>query len=194
MDIEAEKTKCRKALSKNRKNAKAKHAKAHILIAEQFFACQPASQNWQGKAIAGYLPIASEINVLPLLAELRSKGTKILLPAIIAKDKPLEWRLWNEGDELVKESFGTMAPCEGAEVHLPDMILAPLLGFDEACYRLGYGGGFYDRSLQALRQKKPVIAIGFAYDEQKLDNVPRDVHDIRLDGIVTPSYFYSGSI
>ena len=194
MNIEAEKAECRKALSAKRKNAKAKHAKAPTLIAKQFFACQFGSGNWQGKFVAGYLPIASEIDVLPLLAELRNKGAEILLPAIIATGKPLQWRLWGEEDELIKESFGTMAPSETAAVHSPDVVLAPLLGFDEDCYRLGYGGGFYDRSLQALRQEKPVIAVGLAYDEQKLDSVPRDVHDIQLNGIVTPSHFYSGGI
>ncbi len=193
MNIEAEKSKARKTLSQKRKIAKAKHDKAHNCIIKQFLAHDYFHElNWHGKYVAGYLSIASEIDVLPLLADLRKCGATILLPAIIAEAKPLEFRLWNEADELVKENFGTQAPAENCAVHVPDVILSPLLGFDKECYRLGYGGGFYDRSLQAVRAVKPAIAIGFAYDEQMLDNVPKDRHDMRLNGIVTPTQFYLG--
>ncbi len=193
MNIEAEKIKARKILSQKRKIAKAKYDEAHNCIVKQFLAHDYFHKlKWNGKYVAGYLPIASEIDVLPLLADLRKRGAYILLPAIIAEAKPLEFRLWNETDKLVKESFGTQAPSAENAVHVPDVILSPLLGFDAECYRLGYGGGFYDRSLQAVRAVKPTIAIGLAYDEQMLDNIPKDRHDMRLNGIVTPTQFYLG--
>lgn len=183
----------RKILSAKRKAAKAKHTNASTQIITQFLASQMLkNKNWKKIIVAGYIPIASEINIIPLLNELQKKGAQILMPAIIAKNTPLEWRAWDENTKLINESFGTKTPPPQDIKYLPDVILAPLLGFDSQAYRIGYGGGFYDRSIQAISQIKPIITIGCAYDEQKLDNLPKEPHDIRLNAIVTPTQFLVG--
>ncbi|MDF1748969.1 MAG: 5-formyltetrahydrofolate cyclo-ligase [Alphaproteobacteria bacterium] len=138
-----------------------------------------------GTIVSGFSSIGSEIDVGPALTALRLLGCQISLPCVIAPRTPLVFRLWQDGDELVEESFGTRAPAPtAAEVH-PDILIVPLLSFDRAGYRLGYGGGFYDRTLESLRKTKPVIAVGVAYSGQQVDAVLRGPYDQPLDWIVT---------
>lgn len=138
-----------------------------------------------GTIVSGFLPIGSEIDTRPALENLREIGCEICLPCVVARDTPLVFRLWQEGDELVSEEFGTKAPTQSAKAVEPDMLIVPLLAFDRDGYRLGYGGGFYDRSLEDLRRRKPVQAIGVAYAGQEIDAVPRGAYDEPLDWIVT---------
>ena len=95
---------------------------------------------------------------------------------------PLVFRAWKPGDALVAAAFGTRVPSDDAPVLTPELLLVPMLAFDDRGYRLGYGGGFYDRSLAGL---KSPIAVGCAYDAQRVDDLPVDDHDRRLDWIVT---------
>lgn len=136
-------------------------------------------------AVAGYLPIGDEIDVAPLLRRLRGRGHDISLPAVVEPGKPLVFRRWRESDPLADGPFGTRQPLPSAAAVLPDVVILPLLAFDRRGYRLGYGGGYYDRTLAALRQHRVVMAIGVAYAAQEVPAVPCDRHDQTLDWIVT---------
>ena len=138
-----------------------------------------------GTVVSGFLPIGSEINTLKALDRFRELGCTICLPCVVEKDAPLVFRAWTPGDELIEESFGTRAPADTAAVVEPDLLLVPMLAFDRDGYRLGYGGGFYDRSLDRLRGMKRVVAVGVAFAGQEVDAVPHDALDQPLDWIVT---------
>jgi len=108
-----------------------------------------------------------------------------VLPCVEAAGAPLVFREWSPGDDLVEEPFGTRAPAPAATRHDPDVLLVPLLAFDRSGYRLGYGGGFYDRTLEALRAIKSISAVGVAYAAQEVQAVPRGERDQPVDLIVT---------
>ncbi len=134
---------------------------------------------------SGYIPIGSELDIRSVLGRLRRRGHTIVLPSVREKGHPLVFREWVLGDALVREPFGTLAPPESATQHEPDLLLVPLLEFDREGYRLGYGGGFYDRTLARLRARKEVTAVGVAFAAQEVGSVPHDESDERLDLIVT---------
>lgn len=138
--------------------------------------------------VAGYWPIRSEIDPVPLLAVLVEAGCRTALPATPEPGKPLTFHHWQPGDPLIDGLYGTSEPASDAPICQPDCLLVPMLAFDDNFFRLGYGGGFYDRSLEAIRKIKPgVQAVGIAYDDQKVDQVPTGPHDARLDAVLTPS-------
>lgn len=137
--------------------------------------------------VTGFLPIGAEIDPTPLMLRLLNEGYGLALPVMEAKGKPLVFRAWKPGDPMRDVKWGIREPLETALTVEPDVILGPLLAFDRLGYRLGYGGGFYDRTLARLRAMKPVIAIGLAFDEQRVDAVPHEDYDERLDWILTPS-------
>jgi 5-formyltetrahydrofolate cyclo-ligase len=139
------------------------------------------------RAVSGYLAIGDEIDPAPLLAALAAAGHTIALPVMAGKGKPLVFRGWRPGDPMVERMWGIREPAATAPEVEPDVLLVPLLAFDAAGWRLGYGAGFYDRTLRALRQTKPIVAIGLAYDEQRVDAVPHCDDDERLDWVLTPS-------
>lgn len=134
-----------------------------------------------GKPLAGYMPMRTEIDPLPAMA--RHQGA-VGVPVILAAATPLKFREWGPGVAMVAGEFGALIPGEGAWVE-PQVVIVPMLAFDSRGYRLGYGGGFYDRTLQGLRAKGPVLAIGFAFAAQEVDEVPIDAYDQRLDAVVT---------
>ena len=138
-------------------------------------------------AISGFSAIGDEIDPLPLLLRLASDGHPLSLPAMQGKGKPLLFRTWSPGDEMAPAVWGIAEPLSSRPPVLPDIVLVPLLVFDPSGHRLGYGGGFYDRSLHELRRQKRVIAVGIAYDEQCLDAVPHLDYDQPLDWVLTPS-------
>lgn len=135
----------------------------------------------QGKALAGYMPMRTEIDPLPAMS---AHQGLVGVPVIMAAATPLKFREWGPGVAMVAGDFGALIPDEGAWV-TPQVVIVPLLAFDSRGFRLGYGGGFYDRTLQRLRAKGPVLAIGFAFAAQEVDAVPTDDFDQRLDLIVT---------
>lgn len=181
--IASEKAAARKAASRQRKEARAAAGPdAATTVADILARDLPASG---GVTVSGFLPIGSEIDVRPALERLRALGCDICLPCVVAPDTPLVFRRWREGDPLVTEAFGTRAPAPDAPVVEPDILLVPMLAFDAAGYRLGYGGGFYDRSLDALRARKAVLAVGVAFDGQRVAAVPRGPFDQPLDRIAT---------
>jgi 5-formyltetrahydrofolate cyclo-ligase len=133
-----------------------------------------------GKVLSGYWPMRTEIDPLPALALHRGP---VGLPVTPPRGRPLTFRLWTPGAPLVPGAFGTRVP-EGPEI-VPQVLVVPLLAFDRRGYRLGYGGGYYDRTLAALRAAGPCIAIGFAFAAQEVPEVPTGPTDERLDLIVT---------
>ncbi len=136
-----------------------------------------------GEVVALYWPIRDELDCKPVLTQLVDSGQPVCLPVVLGEEQPLELRLWEEGTPLFPSGFGTLAPADTAPVVEPDVIVMPLLGFDRHGTRLGYGGGYYDRTLSMLT-KTPRL-IGYAFACQELDHVPRDSHDVPLDAVVT---------
>ena len=137
--------------------------------------------------VTSFLPIGEEIDPEPLMVRLIAEGYSMALPVMVGKGLPLEFRRWAPGQPLAETTWGIREPLPEAGTVEPDVVLGPLLAFDGAGYRLGYGGGFYDRTLARLRAIKPVVSIGLAYDEQKVDAVPHLDYDERLDWVLTPS-------
>lgn len=137
--------------------------------------------------VAGYYPLRGEFDCLPLLTQLAVRGWRIALPAVPAEDGPLEFRVWTPGAPLIPGKFRIPEPAADAAIVQPAVILVPLLAFDAVGHRLGYGRGYYDRTIAALRRNGIVTAIGLAFDEQEVPQVPADGHDERLDWILSPS-------
>ncbi len=135
----------------------------------------------RGRVLSGYMPMRSEIDPLPAMA---AHQGPVGVPVILARDTPLKFREWSPGCRLVQGAFRAMIPEEGAWVE-PEVMIVPLLAFDARGYRLGYGGGFYDRTLEWLRARGPVLAVGFAFAAQEVEAVPVDGFDQRLDAVVT---------
>lgn len=138
-------------------------------------------------AIAGYWPLPGEADARPLLVALHERGCAVALPVVEAKGAPLLFRRWRPGMVLEAGPHGTTHPPSDEPSLDPDLLLVPLLAFDRGGRRLGYGGGFYDRTLCALRARRQVVAVGIAYAEQELPALPDEPHDQRLDWIVTES-------
>ena len=141
----------------------------------------------QPPAVASaFLAIGEEINPAPLMARLQRDGWQIGLPVMVGKGRPLIFRAWSPGAPLRTVTWGIREPEASAPEVEPDVLLVPLLVFNRAGFRLGYGGGFYDRTLQALRQRKAVVAVGLAFSAQEVDVVPHLDYDQRLDWVLTP--------
>lgn len=144
-----------------------------------------------GQCIACYWSIGDEISTAPLLDILLQSDVVIALPKIPPEPGPLIFKKWQTGTKMVKAKFGLMEPSGEAETLRPEIIVMPLLAFDKAGNRLGYGGGYYDRSLSALTSSAPknssnrIKTIGFAYDGQEVNAIPTDDLDHRLDELVT---------
>lgn len=137
--------------------------------------------------VSGFAPLADEFRLWPLLRRLAADGVALALPVMQGKGKPLLFRAWQPGDQTAPGVWGIAEPTpEKAQVE-PDILLVPLLAFDLAGWRLGYGGGFYDRTLRRLRAMQPVLAVGIAFNEQRVDAVPHLDYDERLDWVLTPS-------
>ena len=134
--------------------------------------------------ISGYRPIRTEIDPTPLMEALDAAGHRLCVPVIQGRGLALRFREWRPGAEMVEGAFGALVPAAGDWLE-PQLLIAPLLAFDAAGWRLGYGGGFYDRSLKELRAERHTLAIGFAYSAQQVDAVPRSSTDQPLDAVVT---------
>ena len=140
-----------------------------------------------GAIVSGFSAISDEIDPAPLMLSLAGEGHRLCLPVMQGKGLPLIFRAWSPGDDMGRVQWGIAEPLPGKPVLDPDIVLVPLLAFDTQGYRLGYGGGFYDRTLERLRGIKPVVAVGVAYDELKVDAVPHLHYDQPLDWVLTPS-------
>ncbi|MFN4130000.1 MAG: 5-formyltetrahydrofolate cyclo-ligase [Paracoccaceae bacterium] len=135
----------------------------------------------RGRVLSGYMPMRTEIDPLPAMA---AHQGPVGVPVIVGPGLALRFRDWSPGCAMVAGEFGALIPAEGAWLE-PEVLIVPLLAFDARGYRLGYGGGFYDRTLEGLRARGPVLAVGFAFAAQEVEAVPVEDTDQRLDMIVT---------
>jgi 5-formyltetrahydrofolate cyclo-ligase len=133
-----------------------------------------------GAVVAGFWPLADEIDPRPLLHALLDRGHPVVLPVTPPRGQALTFRRWRAGDALVPERFGTMRPT--GEALAPDLLLIPLLAFDLAGRRLGYGGGYYDRTLAELPGR---FRLGCGFAAQQMDEVPAGPYDCPLDAVAT---------
>lgn len=135
--------------------------------------------------VSGFWPLGDEIDMRPVLARLHGLGWTCGLPVTGKWNTPLTFLQWAPGDPMVEGKFGVMTPRSGQPLVEPDLLLVPLLAFDRRGYRLGYGGGFYDRTLERLNGIKPVLAVGAAFAAQEVRTVPTHGGDIPLDWLIT---------
>jgi 5-formyltetrahydrofolate cyclo-ligase len=136
---------------------------------------------YAGADLAGYMPMRTEIDPLPAMA---AHAGRVGVPVIIGAGQALRFRAWTPDAAMVAGEFGALIPAKGDWI-VPKVVIVPLVGFDARGYRLGYGGGFYDRTLEGLRALGPVVAIGYAFAAQEMAEVPIESTDQRLDMIVT---------
>ena len=134
------------------------------------------------RTISLYWPFRGEPDLRPWMASLVARGGIPALPVVIEKARPLVFRPYRPGDRLEKGVWNIPIPAEGDPV-IPDIVIAPLVGVDPKNYRLGYGGGFFDRTLSSLPRKPLVIGIG--YEMQRIPTIHPQPHDIPMDQIVT---------
>ena len=135
-----------------------------------------------GLTLSLYWPIKGEPDLRPWIPEIYARGGRVALPVVIAKGRPLAFRLWAPGDPLEPGIWDIPTPVSGPET-LPDVVIAPLVGFDVEGYRLGYGGGFFDRTLAALERKPRTIGIG--YESARIPTIYPQPHDIAMTVVVT---------
>ncbi len=174
-DLDASKRAAREAAAARRIGLDARAA--GIALADHVVRdCPPPA----GAVVSGFWPLGPEIDIRPLLLALNGRGHPIALPVTPRRGDPLSFRGWQPSDELIPERFGTMRPT--GDILVPDVLLIPLLAFDAAGGRLGYGGGFYDRTLAGLPGR---FRMGCAFAAQQVDAVPVGPYDIRLDAVAT---------
>ena len=138
---------------------------------------------YRGVPIAGYLPIKTEIDPLSAMEE-ASAHSLVGVPVVQGNSKPLKFARWEPGCVLEKGPFDVQIPVS-LNYLVPEVLIIPMVAFDRNGGRLGYGGGFYDRTLNYLRSRHATLAIGFAYSEQEFENLPLEPTDQKLDVIIT---------
>lgn len=145
-----------------------------------------------GRVVSLFAPFRDEIDTAPLAALLWDAGAQVALPVIVARDLPLQFRLWRPGDVLEPVgAYRIPTPLPSAPDVVPDDLIVPLAAFDRRGYRIGYGAGHYDRTLARLRAAGPVRAFGYAFACQEVDEVPVEPHDERVDGMITEAGVFS---
>ncbi|MGB6541779.1 MAG: 5-formyltetrahydrofolate cyclo-ligase [Xanthobacteraceae bacterium] len=138
-----------------------------------------------GAIVSGFMALKSEIDPLPLMQKLAGQGARLALPAIAGRGKPLIVRAWEPGVPLERGQWGIREPTADAAEVEPDILLVPLLAFDRAGHRIGYGAGYYDLTIARLRARKAILAVGVAFAIQEVPAVPATPRDARLDLVLT---------
>lgn len=174
---EEAKARARTAAFARRKAARAKDDGASAALLSEVLA------GHRGVPLAGYMPIRTEIDPLPAMAEAAAHGP-VGVPVIQGRNTPLCFSRWSPDGRLRDGPFGARVPLTD-DFFDPEILIVPLVAFDPGGGRLGYGGGFYDRTLAQLRARSAVLAIGFAYDAQQAPDLPQEPTDQPLDMIVT---------
>ena len=144
------------------------------------------SKDIKQKIVGGYFPVNSEIDILVFLKKLEQNGKQICLPVIKSNNK-MDFYTWSFKDLLKLNKFGIPEPEKNKKV-IPDIMLVPLVAFDKRLYRIGYGGGYYDRYFEKFEGKKKILKIGIAHTCQKISKVPINKFDKKLDIIITEKY------
>lgn len=142
----------------------------------------------EGRVVSGYMPIRTELDPRPAMTALHAAGARLCVPMIDGAGKPLLFREWTPQARMTAGPFGARVPETGDWLE-PEILITPLIAFTREGYRLGYGGGFYDRTLAMLRARRPTRALGFAFAGQEVDRLPLEPTDVRLDGVVTEREF-----
>jgi len=155
-------------------------AEAAVAVARHFFDGVPLQQ---ADIVAAYWRIRDEVDCQPILVKLMDSSQTVVLPVVLGPEEPLDLRVWEQGASLYESGFGTLAPSELAPKAEPDIVIMPLLGFDSRGTRLGYGGGYYDRTLATMKKRPRLIGLAFA--AQELERIPREAHDVPLDAVIT---------
>lgn len=182
MDIAALKQGLREDALKRRTALHAADPAAARAMAENFLDSIPLKKS---ATVSAYIAIGDEPDAGPLMEALRAHGCKIVLPRVVGKGKALAFHLYEAGAPLVPGPFNLSQPAKEWPERDPDVLIVPLLAFDADGNRLGYGAGFYDRTLKGLRARKKVLAVGFALSKLERDEVPHHEGDEKLDWIVT---------
>jgi 5-formyltetrahydrofolate cyclo-ligase len=171
-----------------RKNLRARRAElAHASpdfardVAEHVAALKIAD----GSVVGGYIAIHDEADPHLLLKKLTLQNCTLAFPRVHARDEPLAFHRWNAGQNLQRGAYGILEPLKDWPLAYPKILLVPLLAFDTSGHRLGYGGGYYDRTLDFLRANSTVRAIGVAYAGQEVPELPHEAHDHPLDAVIT---------
>jgi 5-formyltetrahydrofolate cyclo-ligase len=138
-----------------------------------------------GLIVSGFMPLKSEINPLPLMRKLAEQGAGLALPVVAGRGQPLVMRAWAWGEPLASGVWGIREPKPDAAEVEPDILLVPLLAFDRAGHRIGYGAGYYDMTVARLRARKAVTVVGIAFAAQEVPAVPSTPRDERLDLVLT---------
>lgn len=188
MDIAQDKARLRKEMAARRDEMAPQNGDA--LFARFTHDVMPVLEMGGYEVVSAYWPMGSEADIYPIAEFLHARGFGLALPVVTGKGRPLTFRAWTPGHELAYGVWNIPVPPETAPAVTPQALLVPLLAFDESGYRLGYGGGFYDRTLHGLRAEGRPLAIGMGYACQKLDSVPHTDWDERLDIVVTETATY----
>jgi 5-formyltetrahydrofolate cyclo-ligase len=163
----------------------------HRAAAAQAIArCGLPIETTRDTVVAGYSPIRSEIDPIPLMRNLAAQGVRLALPAIAARGQPLRFHAWSFDDRLLRGPLGILEPSPDSAEILPDILLVPLAAFDRMGHRIGYGAGHYDRSLEHLRKLKTITAIGLAFAAQEVEAVPALSHDVALEYVLTDTQMF----
>ena len=139
----------------------------------------------ENAVVSGFMPLKSEINPVPLMHKIADLGARLALPVVTGRGQPLVMRAFTFGDMLTPGVWGIREPRHSSPELKPDILLVPLLAFDRSGYRIGYGAGYYDLTITALRSMKPVLAVGLAFADQEVPQVPKTERDARLDLVLT---------
>ena len=143
-----------------------------------------------GAVVAGYSPIRSEIDPLPLMQKLAAQGARLALPAVAARGQSLIFRAWSPNDRLMLGALGIPEPSPAAAEVLPDIMLVPLAAFDQLGHRIGYGAGHFDFTFAHLRKMKPIVGVGLAFAAQEIEAIPALSHDVALDYVLTETKMF----
>ncbi len=155
------------------------------VAAAEAIAARPFPLPVAGRIVSGFMPLKREFNPIPLMRKLADAGAKLALPAIVGRGHPLLMRVYSFGDALDRGQWGIREPKPDAAEVAPDILLVPLAAFDRAGHRIGYGAGYYDMTIAALRTKKTITAVGLAFAAQEIAEVPSTPRDARLDLMLT---------
>ena len=184
----------RAAKAKLREDAKARRARVtpdHAAAAARAVRDRVLAANLVpgGATVSGFWPIGDEFDPRPLMEALAARGHRLCLPVVVGKGRPLAFRVWAPGDPLERAGFGLSVPAWDAAPAIPRFLIVPLLAFDRRGYRVGYGAGFYDRTIAELKAHVPnLFALGVGFALQEVPEVPALAHDQRLDAVATEAY------